>query len=348
MEKENYEELVRHSLVVDTLKIESFGRERLTSEELKQLKGVLKYLFKERIKEEKTKERKGITQNATKKAKIENFKKQWLNVHAKLTKEEQEEHIKNLELIKERSINGIELSKKEIEILRGELIELGAKKTQIKNQREEKIKEYIEKKVKEITQLSEEQIEEIAKYLKIHENSIEGLKLNETEKQAIAASIKSKLPTKKAKEEKIQEYINNKVSELTSLPEEKRESVLNNLAVKIEGFQLSEEEQQEIKEQIKSKLPAKKTKEEKIKEYINNKVSELTSLPEEERASALNNLVVEIEGLTLTEQDINDIKTALEIVLPIMIVDQEKVRNLFSESSRKINQMSHEAIQSEL
>ena len=114
-------------------------------------------------------------------------------------------------MIKERSINGIELSKKEIEILRGELIELGAKKTQIKNQREEKIKEYIEKKVKEITQLSEEQIEEIAKYLKIHENSIEGLKLNETEKQAIAASIKSKLPTKKAKEEKIQEYIKNKV-----------------------------------------------------------------------------------------------------------------------------------------
>ena len=249
MDKENYEELVRHSLIVDTLKIESFSRERLTSAELSKLKGTLKYIFGEKIEKAKKQEEKKSKQEPTKKAKIDNFKYHWLSYQERASKEEKIEHIKGLSTLKRNSIYGIELSEEELQGLKAELLKEGSK----------------------------------------------GLELNA-------------------------EQINELVEETSKKSEEIQVEVSQNQG----------------------------SKEEQIQKYIEERIEELSKLPEEAREEVLNNLEVQIEGITLTQDEINSIKQALKVVLPPKEVDIEKVRNLFSEASRKINEMSHEVIQREL
>ena len=356
MEKENYEELVRHSMVVETLKIETFSRERLTSEELRELKGILKYTFKEKIKEAKEKAKKSTRKNEAKEAKIENFKYHWLKAHQQMNKEEQEEHYKALEKLTKTSIYGIELNEKELELLKGELIEKGNKREVTENRRE-KIEEYIKRQIEEINKLTEEQKERVYKYLKVPENAIEGIELSEYEKIEIAEEIKKRMPTR---ENKKKAYIEKKVKELLSLSEKEREEAVRKLEVEknsIEGIELSETERKEIIEEIRKRVPQVERKEEKIAKYIKEKIEELMKLPEEEREEAVKQLEVKkdsIKGIELTEEEIEFIKECIQNAIPLKDNRlettksnpkiEEEMKTLLLAEEVKISKMSLEEI----
>lgn len=129
IEKEGYNELLQHSLIVDKLTLDSFSGEKLTDVELEQLKEVLKYLFKEALEkvhqnkdtEFKKEERPQFNEQERTKA-IEIFKMQWLKAHQNMNEEAQKSHLEYLNALTEKSIQNVTLSEMELLNLKESLL----------------------------------------------------------------------------------------------------------------------------------------------------------------------------------------------------------------------------------
>jgi len=365
MERETYSELISHSRIVEQLKIESFSKERLTTPELNQLKGALKYLFAQKIQEQvdnRNKEEKNkYINNPAKKAKLENFKTQWLNAHATMNEADKKEHLKMLNYLKENSISGITLTADELDFLKNELIQKGIQgmqlsDTETKNMpsapnspisgnaggqqtsaptqtptqnptsspnpnpdpidRPAAIENYKRDLVEKIQQLPEAEREQAFNELEIKKDSIPGIELTDEEINQIKESVKSQTIKSESddRSDKIANFINDIVNKIQQLPEAEREKAFNELEIKkdsIPGIELTDEEINQIKETIKSKVLLKEEELDKIKEQMENLVyiqtlaiQKMDILKIEEELKRVTNLNYnEFQEIKLTEKE---------------------------------------------